>query len=281
MKYIGAHVSSEGGVANSPGNASLIGAKAFALFIKNQRQWLSKPLSPESIAAFKANCKSAAFTPEYILPHAGYLINLGNPDEAAFQKSFDSFLDELKRCEQLGLKFLNLHPGSSLGKLSDSECIRRIAQAINGALEKTSSVTVVVENTAGQGSWVGYRFEHLAELIAQINDKSRIGICLDTAHAFGAGYDLATEAAYNKTMAQLDAVVGVSYVKAMHINDSKATLGSRVDRHENLGKGQLGLAPFKCIMNDPRWDDKPIILETIDDTLWKKEIKTLYGFAKK
>jgi deoxyribonuclease IV len=281
MKYIGAHVSTEGGVENGPLNAKLIGAKAFALFTKNQRQWQARPLTETSIKAFKENCQTVGITPEHILPHAGYLINLGNPDETAFQKSFGSFLDELKRCRQLGLKYLNLHPGSSLGKMSDSECIKRIALAVNNALEATAGVTVVVENTAGQGSWVGHSFEHLAELIAQVKDKSRIGICFDTAHATAAGYDLTTPKVYEKTMTELDMVVGFAFVKAMHINDSKSPLGSRVDRHENLGKGQLGLTVFKCIMNDPRWDNKPLILETIDDTLWKKEIKTLYGFAAK
>ncbi|MDD5672844.1 MAG: deoxyribonuclease IV [Chitinivibrionales bacterium] len=280
MKYIGAHVSTEGGVALAPRNAAALGARAFALFTKNQRQWQAGPLSDVSIAAFAENCAAAGIAPRYILPHAGYLINLGNPDRPAREKSFDAFIDELRRCEALGLLYLNLHPGSSLGKIGDRECLNQIAAAINSAHEKTATVTVLLENTAGQGSWVGWRFEHLAEIIAAVKNKARVGVCLDTAHAYAAGYDVTTPAAYQKTVAEFDTVVGLSYVKGMHLNDSKAALGSRVDRHENLGRGLLGLGPFKSIMNDPRFNDLPLILETIDDTLWKKEIGLLYKMGK-
>jgi deoxyribonuclease-4 len=279
MKYIGAHVSAAGGVENAPLNAHKIGAKAFAVFTKNQRQWKAKPLSPKSIEAFQQNCHELGYAPEHILPHDSYLINLGHPEEEGLAKSRAAFLDEFERCEQLGLIYLNFHPGSHLRKISESESLRKIARSINMALEKTQKVTAVIENTSGQGSNLGYRFEHLAEIIDQVEDKSRVGVCLDTCHSFTAGYDLTSYDSYMETMANFDRIVGLGYLKAMHLNDCKKELGSRVDRHESLGQGTMGLEPFRFIMEDPRHDDIPLILETPNSDRWAQEIRLLYQLA--
>jgi len=278
MKYVGAHVSASGGVENAPVNAHQIGAKAFALFTKNQRQWFSKPLTPKNIELFKERCQEYGYAPHQILPHDSYLINLGHPDATALEKSRKAFLDEMQRCEQLGLDRLNFHPGSHLKKITEEECLQTIADSINIALDKTQGVTAVIENTAGQGSNLGYRFEHLAYIIERIEDKSRVGVCIDTCHTYTAGYDIKTEEGYENTFRLFDETVGFQYLKGMHLNDSKKELGSRVDRHDNIGKGFLGEDVFKRIMNDPRFDDIPLILETPDDSLWAQEIALLYSF---
>ncbi|BAF69400.1 deoxyribonuclease IV [Nitratiruptor sp. SB155-2] len=278
-KYVGAHVSASGGVENAPKNAQAIGAKAFALFTKNQRQWKAKPLSKENIEKFNEHLECCGIEKKHILPHDSYLINLGHPEEEKRQKSLEAFLDEVRRCEQLGLDKLNFHPGSHLKKISEEECLDRIADAMNETLRQSSGVTLVIENTAGQGSNLGYKFEHLRYLIDKSIDKSRVGVCLDTAHMFAAGYDIRTKEAYDKTMQAFDEIVGFEYLKGMHINDSKAKFASRVDRHHSLGKGEIGLDAFRFIMNDPRLDDIPLILETIDDTIWDKEIELLYSFV--
>ncbi len=276
MKYIGAHVSAAGGVENAPLNAHNIKAKAFAVFTKNQRQWKAKPLTRQSIEAFKQNCETFGYGPQQILPHDSYLINLGHPDEDGLAKSREAFLDEFQRCEQLGLMFLNFHPGSHLRKISESESLSRVAQSINMALEKTRTVTAVIENTSGQGSNLGYRFEHLAEMIDQVEDKARVGVCLDTCHSFTAGYDLKTRDGYRDVLEQFDRIVGLKFLKAMHLNDCKKGLGSRLDRHESIGKGALGLEPFRFIMEDARLDHMPLILETPDNDRWAREIQMLY-----
>jgi deoxyribonuclease-4 len=281
MKRVGAHVSAAGGVQQAPLNAAEIGAKAFALFTKNQRQWQAAPLKPEQIAAFGAHCREKGYAPGHILPHDSYLINLGNPEPEGLKKSREAFIDEMRRCELLGLAALNFHPGNHKNLTGETGCLDLIAESVNLALEATGGVTAVVENTSGQGSSVGYRFEHIAYLIGRVRDKNRIGVCLDTAHAFASGYDLRTRDAYEKTMAEFERVVGFRFLKAMHLNDSKAAFASRVDRHHNLGKGELGLEPFRLIMNDPRLEEIPLILETIDETLWAKEIRLLYDFVNK
>jgi len=275
-KYVGAHVSASGGVYNAPLNAKAIGAKAFALFTKNQRQWKAKPFDEETIEKFKTNLKESGIAPKHVLPHDSYLINLGHPEDEKRQKSLEAFIDEVKRCEQLGLDKLNFHPGSHLKKISEEECLDRIAEAMNITLNETEGVTLVIENTAGQGSNLGYKFEHLAYLIDKTEDKSRVGVCLDTCHTFTAGYDLRTKEAYDETMKRFDEIVGFEYLKGMHINDSKPPLGSRVDRHHSLGCGEIGWDAFKYIMNDPRMDDIPLILETIDESIWPQEIQALY-----
>jgi len=278
MKYIGAHVSASGGVENAPVNASEIGAKAFALFTRNQRQWKSSPLTKNSIRLFRENCEKYGYQPFQILPHDSYLINLGHPEQEGLEKSREAFLDEMQRCEQLGLDRMNFHPGGSLAKITDEECMKRIAESINITLDKTKGVTAVIENTAGQGSWTGFKFEQIRYIIDQVEDKSRVGVCIDTCHAFVAGYDLSTETGFKNTFQQFGEIVGFSYLKGIHLNDSKKGLGSRVDRHESLGKGTLGINPFKWLINDPRFDNMPLILETPDDTIWADEIRLLYSF---
>jgi len=277
MKYIGAHVSASGGVENAPLNANAIGAKAFALFTKNQRQWFSNPLSRANIKLFRENCEKLGYKPFQILPHDSYLINLGHPEQEPLEKSRASFLDEMQRCELLGLDRLNFHPGSHLKTINEEECLSRIAESVNIALGKTQRVIAVIENTAGQGTNMGHRFEHLARIIGNVRDKSRVGVCLDTCHVYSAGYDIKTAAAFENTLQTFDTLVGIKYLKAVHLNDSKKSFGSRVDRHESIGKGSLGLEPFRFIMNDPRFDDMPMVLETPEPSLWEKEIKLLYG----
>ena len=275
MKYIGAHVSASGGVEFAPVNAHEIGANAFALFTKNQRQWVSKPLTEDSIRLFKENCEKFGFAPEYILPHDSYLINLGHPEEEGLTKSRAAFLDEMQRCEQLGLKLLNFHPGSHLKEISLETCLDRIADSINMTLDATHDVTAVIENTAGQGSNVGYAFEHLAYIIDKVEDKSRVGVCIDTCHTIAGGYDLTTEESYEATFRKFDEIIGFKYLRGMHLNDSKKGLGSHVDRHDSLGKGILGKELFRRIMQDPRMDNIPLILETPDESIWAEEIQWL------
>ena len=273
MKKIGAHVSVSGGVEMAPVNALGIGADAFALFTKNQRQWVAKPLSVESVTLFKENCEKEGFDARYVLPHDSYLINLGHPDEEGLEKSRAAFLDEMQRCEQLGLKLLNFHPGSHLNKISVEDCLSLIAESINITLEKTKEVTAVIENTAGQGSNLGNEFWHLKYIIDRVEDKTRVGVCLDTCHTFTAGYDLLED--YEKVFNEFEEVVGFQYLRAMHLNDSKKALGSRVDRHDSIGKGFIGFPFFEKLMRDPRFDNMPLILETIDETLWPQEIAWL------
>jgi deoxyribonuclease-4 len=277
-KYIGAHVSASGGVENAPLHARKIGATAFALFTKNQRQWAAPPLSRESIETFKLNCRESGYTPHQILPHDSYLINLGNPDQEPLEKSRAAFLDEMKRCEQLGLDRLNFHPGASLKKTGDKECIGLIAQSINQALDQTSGVMAVIENTSGQGSNLGYTFEQIAAIIDLVADRDRVGVCIDTCHAFTAGYDLRTHEAFEESFEKFAILIGFEFLKGMHLNDSKKELGTRVDRHESLGEGFIGIDPFKWIMKDPRFDGIPLILETPDDTRWAEEIRLLKSF---
>ena len=291
MKYIGAHVSAAGGVENAPLNAYNIGATAFALFTKNQKQWVAPPLSEKSIELFKQRCAEWGFAPNTILPHDSYLINLGHPTDEGLAKSRAAFVDEMSRCQQLGLDRLNFHPGSHLKAISETECLRRIAESINIALDKTQGVIAVLENTAGQGSNMGHRFEHLAEIIEQVEDKTRVGVCIDTCHTFAAGYNLllgaadslfgadAAEATFDTVFSEFDRIVGFKYLKGMHLNDAKKPLGSRVDRHDSLGLGELGKGVFKRLMEDPRFDDIPLILETPNVDIWAEEIAELKGWA--
>ena len=277
MKYIGAHVSASGGVEYAPVNAHEIGANAFALFTKNQRQWVSKPLTAESIDLFRQNCEKYGFLPEYILPHDSYLINLGHPEEEGLTKSRAAFLDEMQRCEQLGLKLLNFHPGSHLNKIDTEACLSRIAESINIVLDKTKGVTAVIENTAGQGSNLGNEFWHLRYIIDKVEDKSRVGVCLDTCHTFTAGYNFLQD--YDQVFNSFEQEVGFSFLRGIHLNDSKKEVGSRVDRHDSIGQGYIGNAFFERLMKDTRFDNLPIILETPDETLWTKEIAWLRAIS--
>ena len=277
-KFVGAHVSASGGVFNAVANAQKIGARAFALFTKNQKRWEAKPLDTLTIDKFKKALDESGILPKYILPHDSYLINLGHPDEEKLLKSRNAFIDELERCELLGLDRLNFHPGSHLKEISEDECMDKISESINIALDKTNNVKAVIENTAGQGSNIGYKFEHLAQIIDKVEDKSRVGICIDTCHMFVSGYDIRTREVYDKTWKSFGDIVGFEYLMGMHINDSKPPLGSKKDRHHSIGQGEIGFDAFKYIMNDERMDDIPLILETIDDTIWKEEIELLYSF---
>jgi deoxyribonuclease-4 len=278
MKYIGPHVSASGGVENAPENAYKLGATAFALFTKNQKQWVSAPLSEKSIEEFKNRCQKYGYSNNHILPHDSYLINLGHPEEEGLAKSRAAFVDEMQRCEQLGLNRLNFHPGSHLNKIGEEECLKRIAESINIALDKTQGVCAVIENTAGQGTNLGFRFEQLAMIIQHVEDKSRVGVCLDTAHTLASGYEFRTPETFAETFRKFDEIVGFGYLKGMHLNDSKKDVGSRVDRHDSIGKGLIGQLAFQFIMNDPRFDDMPLILETPDEEIWADEIKLLKGW---
>jgi len=277
-KFIGAHVSAAGGVDQAPLRAHDIGANAFALFTKNQRQWVAKPLEKKTISAFQANCKKLGFSADHILPHDSYLINLGAPEEEKLNKSRAAFIDEMERCNQLGLTLLNFHPGSHLKKISEQECLARIADSINIAHKAVPNVIAVIENTAGQGTNLGWKFEHLAEIIDQVEDKKRVGVCIDTCHTFTAGYDLRTKEGCERTFAEFDCIVGMHYLRAMHLNDSKVEFASKVDRHHSLGKGEIGWDCFEYIAKDPRFDGIPLILETINPDIWEKEINELRQF---
>lgn len=280
MKYIGAHVSVSGGVSNAPLAAEEIGARAFALFTGSSSRWNSKPISQEEADRFKNNCARTGFTPEVILPHDNFLINLGSPDSKKLAMSRKSFQDEISRCMQLGLTMLNFHPGSHLNEMAVDECLDRIAESINIALDNSEGVTAVLESTAGQGSNLGYKFEHLAHIIDKIEDKTRIGVCVDTCHTYSAGYDLRSVEGYNAVWDEFDSLIGRNYLRALHLNDDKRDLGSRIDRHEEIGKGTLGEEFFTRLVNDPRFDDMPIILETPNMEIWEQEIKWLYSRIK-
>ena len=280
MKYIGAHVSAAGGVENAPLNAHNIGATAFALFTKNQKQWMAPPLSEKSIELFKQRCEEYGFKAAHILPHDSYLINLGSPEAEPLAKSRAAFLDEMQRCEQLGLDRLNFHPGSHLNRISPDECLARIAESINMTLDKTTGVAAVIENTAGQGTNMGHTFEQIAQIIEKVEDKSRVGICIDTAHSLAAGYELRTPEGFAETFSKFDEIIGFRYLKGMHINDSKKDLSTRVDRHDSLGKGLMGMDTFRFILQDARFDNIPLILETPDETIWAEEIALLFSLMK-
>ncbi len=276
MKYIGVHVSISGGVQNAPLNAHEIGANAFAMFTKNQRQWHAKSLEDKDISAFKKNCENLGFSSKYILPHDSYLINLGHPEKDALEKSRAAFLDEVERCELLGLDYLNFHPGSTLNRITSENCIDIIAESLSLTIEKTHNLTLVLETTAGMGSSVGASFKELAHIIEKVKNKSRIGVCIDTCHIFAAGYDISTKKKYEETMNRFEKEIGIQYLKGVHLNDSKKKCGSRIDRHAPIGKGFIGIGGFSYIMNDERFDNKPLILETPDRENWKNEIKLLY-----
>ncbi len=280
MKYIGAHVSAAGGVESAPLAAQAIGANAFALFTRNQKTWVSRPLTADNIHSFATRLQEVGIDPKHVLPHDSYLINLGSPEAEGLEKSRHAFLDEMQRCEQLGLSLLNFHPGSHLKKISEDDCLDRIAESINLTLAATHGVTAVIENTAGQGSNLGFRFEQLRRIIDGVEDKSRVGICLDTCHTFAAGYDLASADGYERTFEEFDRVVGFSYLRAIHLNDSKRECGSRIDRHESIGRGCIGPDFFQRLMADGRFDEMPIILETPVPELWAEEIAWLRQFVR-
>ncbi|KAJ7041896.1 xylose isomerase-like protein [Mycena alexandri] len=279
---VGAHVSAAGGLENAIINAAAIGANSFALFVKSQRKWTSPPLTESTISSFKAALIEHGYEPRHILPHGSYLINLGNPDAEKRQKSYDCFLDDLKRCESLGLLLYNFHPGSSVGQATSNESISFIAGCINEAHKATESVVTVLENMAGAGNIIGGDFNHLAKIISEVDDKTRIGVCLDTCHMFAAGYDLRTKEGWEKIVTDFDTIVGLSYLRGMHLNDSKTEHNSKKDRHENIGIGHIGIQGFHHILNDPRFQDIPLILETPSfekPEVWATEINALNSLS--
>ena len=280
MKYIGAHVSVKGGVSNAPLEAARIGAKAFALFTGSSNRWASKAISEEETERFIANCEAGCFSPAHILPHDNFLINLGSPDPQKLEMSRKSFIDEMRRCSQLGLTMLNFHPGSHLKEIPVDDCLDLIAESINISLDQTEGVTAVIESTAGQGSNLGYEFGQIAHIIDKVEDKTRVGVCVDTCHTYSAGYDLRSEEGYAKTWNDFDRIIGAGYLRALHLNDDKRELGSRIDRHEEIGKGTLGEEFFIRLVNDPRFDNMPLILETPNDAIWHEEITWLYSQIK-
>ena len=279
MYFIGPHVSIGGGVANAPINAKALGATGFGLFVKNQRQWTAAPYAAADIAAFKAQMKADGYTSAQVLPHAGYLINLANPDEEAHAKSMASIMDEVKRCMALGLDKLNFHPGSHLRLLTPQAACERVAKSMNQALAQTQGVTLVVENTAGSGGNLGSTFEELRTILDGVDDKKRVGVCIDTMHTFAAGFDIRTRDGFLQTMERFDKTVGMKYLRGMHLNDSKVGLNSHVDRHESLGAGLLGIDVFKCIMKDKRFENMPLVLETPNEEIWAQEIRQLMEMA--
>lgn len=279
MKLVGAHVSVEGGVSNAPLNAQAIGARSFALFTRNPSRWVSKAISDAEAEAFKRNCRECGYTSDMILPHDSYLINLGSPDPEKLEKSRTAFLDEMRRCEQLGLTMLNFHPGSHMREIGENECLDLIAESLNLILAETSGVKAVIENTAGQGSNLGYTFAQIGRIISRIDDKSRVGVCIDTCHAHASGYDMTTPEAYKRTWDEFDREIGFKYLSGMHINDTAKALGSKVDRHAPIGQGVLGEEFWRMLMQDPRMDGIPLILETTDMSLWPEEIRYLNSLA--
>ncbi|MDG5816290.1 deoxyribonuclease IV [Chitinispirillales bacterium ANBcel5] len=279
MKKVGPHVSTAGGVHNAPLNAHALGAKAFALFTKNQRRWAAKPLEDKVVDAFKSNLRACDYIPDDILPHGSYLLNIGHPDPQIRSKSIDALIDEAERCALLGVPWLNIHPGSHLGAVSEEQCLKTVSDSINRVLSAVSGCGIVIETTAGQGGSVGYQFDHLARILDGVEDRLRCGICIDTCHIFAAGYDITTISNYERVMKELDSLVGREHIRGAHLNDCKTTLGSRVDRHESIAKGNIGETAFRCLMNDERFEDIPLVLETIDAAIWREEIELLYSFC--
>jgi len=279
-KFIGAHVSASGGVHKTLENAKKIEARAFAFFVKNQRQWNAKPLEDSIVLEFKNRLIKSNISVDHILPHAGYLINLGSPFPEKREKSISSFIDELERCSRLGMTYLNIHPGSHLREISEEASLDLVVDSLEQALDAVPDIKIIIENTAGQGSNLGYKFEHLAHIINKLTDKNRIGVCLDTCHTYAAGYDIKDPEKYEETMSGFGDIVGFEYLTGIHLNDSKVACCSRKDRHHSIGKGYLELPFFVRFMNDDRFDNMPIILETIDDTIWLDEIKLLYNMIR-
>ncbi|XP_068108230.1 probable endonuclease 4 isoform X2 [Hyperolius riggenbachi] len=277
-KFVGAHVSIQGGLWNAALEAGRIGARAFGLFLRSQRTWNSKTLEESSAEKFRRTCAELGLDSRFILPHSPYLMNLGSPKPDVRQKSRDMLVDELGRCRLLGLTIYNIHPGSHVGEMPVDKCLELIADGINHAHSQVPGVTVVLENMSRQGSTVGGRFQELRGIIDLVEDKTRIGVCLDTCHAFAAGHNLAEEAGLRHMLDEFEETVGLSYLRAVHLNDSKGKVGCRLDRHENIGRGHIGVTGFRQVMNEPRFNDIPMILETPYNAEFD-EIELLYSLC--
>jgi deoxyribonuclease-4 len=271
---LGAHTFITGGIENSVVLADKLKFTAVQIFTKNNNQWKGQPITEETARLFKENLAKTKIT--HIVAHDSYLINLGAKSEELLEKSREAFVDELARCEALGIPYLNFHPGAHNG-MGEEEGIKVIAESLNIAHEKTQGFEVksMLEATAGQGTSIGYRFEHLRKIIDLVEDKSRMCVCIDTAHIFAAGYELRDEKKYDETMREFDAIVGLDLLKCFHMNDSKKDLGTRVDRHEHIGKGFIGKQGFSNIMNDKRLFGVPKILETPKEKDQKEDLENL------
>ncbi|WKX93691.1 hypothetical protein Q1695_011170 [Nippostrongylus brasiliensis] len=275
-KCLGSHVSAAGSVEQAIYNAGAEGNRCMALFVRNQRQWNAKPMDEDTVDRWNRAIKETGFPLSQILPHGSYLMNPGSPDPEKLEKSRTAMLDECKRCERLGIQLYNFHPGSTTGDCTVEECLKTVAATIDYIVDNTDFIVMVVETMAGQGNTVGSTFEQIRDIISMVKNKDRVGVCIDTCHIFAAGYDIRTQAAYDKTMQEFDDVVGLKYLKAFHLNDSKGGLGCRADRHENIGRGRIGKAGFKCIMDDKRLDGIPLVLETPEGD-YPREMITLYS----
>lgn len=279
MKYIGAYVSEEPGLATVPARAAALGARAFGITTAPTNVWRAPDPDPEVCSLFRAACAEYGFTTDHILPHAGFLINLCSPDKRKLALSRIALIDEMRRCRLLGLTMVNFHPGATLRAMDDDAACRLIAQSINYVLDKSEGVTAVIENTAGQGSNLGWDFAQIGMMIDGVEDKTRVGVCIDTCHAHAAGYDFTSEEGYRESWQRFDDVIGRQYLRGMHLNDAVRPLGSRIDRHAPIGAGTVGREFFSRLMADPRTDGIPLLLETPDESLWPEEIRTLYGFS--
>lgn len=274
MFYIGPHVSISGSLSLAPKRAREIGASGFGIFTRNQRQWISKPLSDEEIALFKQSLEENGYTRDMVLPHDSYLINLGNPDEEKRKKSLDAFIEEERRVSQLGLRYLNFHPGSHVNQIDPDGCLSLIAESLSKAMEAVPDVEPVLEITAGMGSNMGSRIEELRSIIERCGNDPRLGVCIDTCHAFQSGYDLSEPKKAEAFFDELDGMLP-GRLKGLHLNDAKAPCGKHLDRHESLGKGQIGLDTFLWISEQRRFENIPMVLETPNETLWPEEVRML------
>ena len=280
MGLIGAHVSAAGGVENAPARGTAINADSIQIFTANQNQWFPKEPGEENSKEYRKAMKKEL--PKMTISHASYLLNMGSPEEKKLNMSRRAFLSELDRCDTCGVEYVVFHPGSHM-KTDEKECLSRISESLNYCLDKRpdGEVTVLIENTAGQGTNVGFRFEHLIGIIEGVEKKDRMGVCFDTQHCFAFGYDIRTEKGWKETFDEFDKTVNLKWLKAFHINDSKKEFGSRVDRHENIGKGLLTMETFWCLVNDDRFTELPMLLETpVDDpSEYAVEIDLLRGLV--
>jgi deoxyribonuclease IV len=261
---LGAHMSISGGLDKAVIRGQEVGCEAMQLFTKNSNQWKAKPLTPTEVTAFRDACQAAGIGP--VIAHSAYLINLAAPDEALYEKSIQAFVDELQRCELLGIPYLVVHPGAHMGT-GEEQGLKRITAAIDRIHRETSKMqaAIALEITAGQGTVLASKFEHFATILEQVEEPERLGFCLDTCHLLAAGYDFRTPEGYAQMMEAWDELVGIERIRVIHLNDSKKDLGSRVDRHEHIGQGYIGTKGFEWLLNDPRLADLPMVLETPKD----------------
>lgn len=275
---LGAHESISGGIENAFQRGRDDGCESLQIFTKSERQWSAKPLAPEALDAFRTASKGSGIPLSNVLVHDSYLINLASPDPVKLEKAKAAFVEEIRRCEQLGVRYLVTHPGSHVGSGED-QAIETLVSSYNDCIHRSSGspVMILLETTAGQGTCMGYRFEQIAGILKGIKDRSRMGVCVDTCHIFAAGYDIRTPEGYEQVMQELDRVIGVKEVRAFHINDSKKELGSRVDRHEEIAEGFIGETAFRCLMNDPRWKDTIGVIETPGED-FAKNLKRLRSY---